>query len=77
MRQNICTKKTYTKDGVEKVAWLNVGTMVEFNGKRFIELNIFPNQTFYVFDEKKKDEPVKPKIEARNDTQDQSEEIPF
>jgi hypothetical protein len=52
MRQNICTKKTYTKDGAEKVSWLNVGKLAEYKGKKFIELNMFPNQTFYVFDEK-------------------------
>lgn len=77
MRQNICTKKTYTKDGVEKTVWLNVGTLVEFSGKRFIELNIFPNQTFYVFDEKKKEEPVKPRIELGEASPEEVGDIPF
>jgi hypothetical protein len=55
--KDICTKKTYTKDGQEKVTWLKVGTLKTTDqGKQFIELNIFPNQDFFVF-EKKKEEP--------------------
>ena len=41
MFKNIATKKTYkTKDGVEKITWLTVGTLKEFNGKQYIELNL-------------------------------------
>lgn len=51
MFKNIATKKTYkTKEGVEKTIWLNVGTLKEFNGKQYIELNMFPNVDFYVFE---------------------------
>lgn len=54
--KNICTKRTYTKDGVEKTIWLNVGTLrVTDDGKEFMELNMFPSTPFYVF-EKKTDE---------------------
>lgn len=55
---NVCTKKTYTKDGKENVLWLQVGTLkTTDDGKRFLELNIFPNTAFYIFEQKKKEEP--------------------
>ena len=51
---NICTKKTFTIQGVEKTKWLNVGTLKEMDdGKRFIELNILPNETLFVFEQDK------------------------
>jgi hypothetical protein len=54
--KNICTKKTYTKDGVEKTLWLNVGCLKTTDqGKQFIELNMFPNQSFFVFEPKEKE----------------------
>lgn len=69
---NICVKKTYMKDGVEKVIWLNVGCLKTTDaGKQFIELNIFPNQPFYVFEKKEKVE------ERISDIQLGSEESPF
>ena len=58
--KDICTKKVYTQNGAEKVKWLNAGTMkILDDGKTFIELNMFPNTPFYVFDQKAK-EPQKP-----------------
>lgn len=64
MFKNIATKKTYkTKEGVEKTTWLNVGTLKEFNGKQYIELNMFPNVDFYVFEKDNKSEQTK-KIET-------------
>jgi hypothetical protein len=48
--KNIVTKRTYVKDGEEKTTWLQVGTLKELDdGKQFIELNIFPETSFYVF----------------------------
>ena len=53
---NICTKRTYEKDGEKKTIWLNVGTLKETDdGKRFIELNMFPNTPFYAFAPKPKE----------------------
>jgi hypothetical protein len=57
--KDIVAKKTFQKDGVEKATWLKVGTMRETDdGKQFIELNMFPTTSFYVFEQKQK-EPVK------------------
>lgn len=54
--KDICTRKTYQKDGNEKVVWLKCGTMrVNEDGKAFIELNHLPGITFYIFDQKKKE----------------------
>lgn len=53
---NICTKKEYQSQGQNKVAWLTVGTLkVMDDGKKFITLNMFPDQSFYVFEQKKND----------------------
>jgi hypothetical protein len=58
--KNICTKKTYQKNGEDKSFWPIVGTLkTTDDGKTFIELNMFPNTPFYVFDRKAK-EPQKP-----------------
>lgn len=53
--ENICTKKTYQKNGEEKTVWLTVGSFKTMDdGKRFIELNIFPSTAFYIFEKKEK-----------------------
>lgn len=52
---NISTKKTFDQNGAQKTVWLSCGTMRETeDGKRFIELNMFPNTSFYVFEQKPK-----------------------
>jgi len=54
---DICSKRTYQKDGVEKAIWLKCGTLKQLDdGKQFVELNMFPNTSFYVFEQKAKDE---------------------
>lgn len=54
---DVMTKRTYQKDGQEKAVWLKVGTLrLTDDGKRFLELNMFPNTPFYIFDQKKKEE---------------------
>ncbi len=51
--KDICTKRIYQKDGKEKAAWLKVGTLrITDTGKQFIELNMFPNTPFYIFEQK-------------------------
>ena len=54
----ICTKQTYKKkDGTEKTNWLPVGTLkVMDDGKMFMTLNACPDVTYYVFEQKKKEE---------------------
>jgi hypothetical protein len=53
---NICTKKTYEKNGEKKTQWLQAGTLrITDDGKQFIELNHLPDTTFYVFEPKKKE----------------------
>lgn len=49
---NICSKQEYQKkDGTKKINWLKVGTVKEFDdGRKFISLNIVPNESFYVFE---------------------------
>lgn len=55
--KDIVTKRTYTSKGEEKTQWLNVGTYKKTNdGKEFIELNMYPNTPFYVFEKKDKQE---------------------
>lgn len=54
-RSKLCTKKVYTDkaSGEEKVVWLEIGTMItKDDGKSFIELNMHPNTTVYVFEDK-------------------------
>jgi len=52
--KNICTKKTFTKDGQEVTKWLNCGTLrVNNDNKMFIEFNDRPDITYFVFDQKK------------------------
>lgn len=53
--EDICTRKTYMKDGIEKVTWLKCGTLrTNDAGKRFIELNQSPDITLFVFPKKEK-----------------------
>ena len=53
---NVCTKKTYEQGGETKTKWLQAGTLrVTDDGKMFIELNILPNTTLFVFEPKPRD----------------------
>ncbi len=55
--KNICTKKVYTQNGKEKAKWFVVGTLKEMDdGKQFLELNMFPNTSFYVFEQKDRED---------------------
>lgn len=55
--RNVCTKNTYTtKDGKENTRWLQCGTLkIIDKEKLFLELNMFPGTTFYVFKKKEKE----------------------
>lgn len=53
--EDIVTRRSYTKDGNEKVVWLKCGTLrTTDDGKKFIEMNDRPETTFYVFQQKEK-----------------------
>jgi len=68
---DICTRKTYEKNGEEKAVWLRCGTFKEIDdGKKFIELNHLPGTSFYVFEQKdrvKKEEVKEEVIETTDD----------
>jgi hypothetical protein len=57
-RYNISVPKKYTKNGEEKTAWKNVGTLVRFEATDtkpegfILELNMFPETKFGVFEDK-------------------------
>ncbi len=54
---DICTKREYEKDGIKKANWLKCGTYKETDdGKKFIELSMFPTTSFYCFEQKPKED---------------------
>jgi hypothetical protein len=54
--KNICTKREYEKNGEKKTTWMNVGTLsTSKEGKQYINLNMFPDTTFFVFEPKEKE----------------------
>lgn len=54
--EDICTKRVYKVNEVEKVSWLKCGTLrTNDAGKRYIELNQNPDVTLYVFPKKEKE----------------------
>jgi hypothetical protein len=61
-RYNISVPKKYTKDGEEKTAWKNIGTLVQFPATDvkpegfILELNMFPDTKFGVFEDKPREE---------------------
>ena len=53
--RDICTKREYEQNGQKKVSWLKVGTLrIVDEEKMFIELNILPTTSLYVFKKKEK-----------------------
>lgn len=54
---DIVTVKEWDLNGQKKTKWLKVGTLKKNDdGKMFVEINVFPNTKFFVFEQKKKDE---------------------
>lgn len=59
---NVSVPKKYTKDGEEKTAWNNVGKLVYFPATAdkpagyALELSMFPDTKFGVFEAKPKEE---------------------
>jgi len=84
-RFNITCPKKYTKNGEEKTSWNRVGTLVKFdatNGKPegyLMELNMFPDTKFAVFEDRPKGEDVQTiqQNESVNDGSASPDDIPF
>lgn len=58
--KDICVKKEFN----DKVKWQKVGTLKQTDdGKQFIEINIFPNQDFFVFDQKPREQQQQPQYQ--------------
>lgn len=78
--KNICSKEVYKRNDEEKTAWPQVGKLFTADdGKQFITLNLFPNQKFYVFEQRDKDAaPGKPQAAPQHKGGAPAEdEIPF
>lgn len=69
----ISIPKKYTKNGEEKTTWNNVGKMVKFEATTekpegfIIELHMFPNTTFKVFEDKKVEAVKSPKTSEKQE----------
>lgn len=56
---DVTNKREYEKNGIKKNVWLKVGTYKETeDGKKFLELNMFPTTPFYIFEQKPKEVPT-------------------
>lgn len=75
-RFDVVVPHKYTKDGEEKTAWKNVGTLVKFDAtgdkaESFIlEMNMFPETAFKVFEQKPRDMGNIPNTSVPYPTQD-------
>ena len=77
-KYTINTAKKYTKDGVEKTQWNNVGRLVEFKEGEFaLELNMFPDTKYFVFEDKPKGSVENPTDATPKGTAEDDIEIPF
>lgn len=72
-KYNIVIPKKYTQNGEEKTQWNNVGTLVRFAPTDekpegyIMELSMFPNVTFKVFEQKAKEDKVEKKAVANTE----------
>ncbi len=82
-RFNISVPKKYTKDGEEKTAWNRVGTLVKFEATSekpegyILELGMFPDTKFGVFEDKPKEAQQAPKEDIPTVDVGDEENIPF
>lgn len=74
---NVTVPKKYTKNGEEKTQWNTVGRLIKFDATQekpegfVLELSMFPETKFGVFEEK-------PKTQASNNQDsNNTENIPF
>jgi len=81
-KYNISVPKKYTKDGEEKTFWANVGKLIKFDATEskpegyVLELHMFPDTKFGVFEDTPRDEQTKSK-ENTVEYSDNKEEIPY
>lgn len=74
-RFDIYVPKNYTKNGEEKTMWNQVGNLVHFPAtaekKEFfiLELSMFPDTSFKVFEQKKKEAPKEQALNSMDDIQ--------
>ena len=67
--EDICTKRVYKVNEIEKVTWLKCGTLrTNDAGKRYIELNQNPDVTLYVFPKKEKEAQPAQQEQSSGDT---------
>lgn len=65
-RMNVVVAKHYEKDGEQKKAWKNVGQLIIWEAKGDkpesyqLELNLFADTKFYIFEQKAKEQESKP-----------------
>lgn len=82
-RYDVVVPKKFMKDGEEKTSWKNVGTMVKFEATSdkpeafILELNMFPEVDFKVFEQKPKEEKPDPAKSTQGYEELAKEEIPF
>ncbi len=79
---NICTRKEYGKEGQEKKAyWPNVGSLTFFPAYQDrkegykLELNMFPDVQFYVFEQVDREKPKSVKEEPEGEIS--PDDIPY
>lgn len=82
-RFNITCPKKYTKNGEEKTSWNRVGSLVRFEATNdkpegyILELNMFPDTKFAVFEDKPRDEVKEEVPTIQQDGSVSDNDIPF
>jgi hypothetical protein len=77
-KYNVTSVKKYMKGAEEKKIWLTVGTITEFdNGNSILELNMFPNQQFSIFENKPKGHLDDYADEIPRESEINHDELPF
>jgi hypothetical protein len=75
---NVASKETFTdKTGAEKTKWLQVGTLrMTDDGKKFLTLNMFPNETYYIFEQEQREPTQQPMTTASPVQPIRADELP-
>ena len=82
-RFDIVVPNKYTKNGEEKTVWKNVGTLVKFDATNekpesyILELNMFPNTSFKVFEQKPKEDKSESALPEYKDSEIKPEDLPW
>lgn len=48
-RYKICSRQEYEQNGQKKTAWPVVGYFIDSGDKKYVTLNLMPNQLFHVY----------------------------